>query len=69
MNVNNDSLEEIKTTLSKALNPEDIKKYALTGENFYNMMNFEQMENPTIEHMLYVTKLLNTSNNSTPKDI
>jgi len=62
-------LEEIRDNFKSILTDEDIEKYAISGMNFYNMMNFENMERPNdLENVKYVEKIINKTNNPPPKN-
>lgn len=59
-----DPLSEIRNKFSNSLSKSDIEKYIASGQNLYNMMNFDKLECPNEpENLIYVTKLLNTTNN------
>lgn len=54
-----------KTELGlNCISDEDKKKYRISGENYYNMMNFEKLEAPdNNENLFFVNRILNKTNN------
>ena len=59
MNLNPDTLSEIKTAFSSALSDQDKEKYASIGSQFYNMMNFENLEQPIdTKSLLYTMNII-----------
>lgn len=58
-----DTFLNIRNQFSSSLSSSEIKQYQLTGQNFYNMMNFDNLESPNNpENLLYVAKVINTTN-------
>lgn len=63
MNLNPDTLSEIKSAFSSALSEKDKEKYASIGSQFYNMMNFENLEEPIdTKSLLYTMNIVAKTN-------
>ena len=62
--MNTNVLEEIKHAHKGVVSSEDQEKYKSIGSQFYNMMNFEDLEHPTsTQNLLYSMNIINKTNN------